>query len=58
MTDDDLIQYLVREANRAGLKGMKIIEWIAPRNATDDPTGVFVYTTNLQSTTGGGHDRR
>ena len=51
MMYDDLIQYLVRESNRFGRRGMKIIAWIPPRSAGDNPHGSWVYAANERSQT-------
>lgn len=49
MIDNDLIQYLVKEANRLGRKGMKIIGWIPPQLATQDYRGAWVYDPNSKA---------
>jgi hypothetical protein len=37
------IQTLVRWANEAGRKGMKIVGWMPPTTASGDPMGVLIY---------------
>jgi len=46
---EDLIQYLVRESNRFGRRGMKIIAWVPPQSACDNPHGSWVYEANSRS---------
>lgn len=41
--NDELIQYLIRKANKAGLEGKKIIQWVPPQSAGDDYRGTFLY---------------
>ncbi len=39
----ELINYLVRESNKDGFRGMKIIGWVPGDRATQDERGTFIY---------------
>lgn len=41
------IQILVRWANEAGRKGIKVTGWMPPPTATSDPMGALVYGVSI-----------
>lgn len=43
------IQRLIREANRFGLKGIKILGWVPPQAATDNPDGSWIVESGKQN---------
>ncbi len=54
---EGLVQYLVREANRLGRKGTKVVGWIEPQSATQSPTGTWITTPiPLRSASDGDND--
>jgi hypothetical protein len=42
---DSHVLSLLTRANKMGAKGMQVIAYIAPQNASDNPEGTFVVKT-------------
>lgn len=43
---NEYIQDLIKEANRRGLRGEKVLAWIPPKTASEDPRGMWVIDVN------------
>lgn len=48
---NEYIQDLIKEANRRGLLGERVLAWIPPQTADADPRGMWVIDANRQEAT-------
>ena len=41
----EIIRHIIDTVYRDAKNGIRVIDWIPPRTASDDPNGTFVYIT-------------
>ncbi len=56
MSQTELIQYLIRESNRLGRKGIKVIGWLSPQSACADEKGTWITMFGETRCTAGGEE--
>jgi len=49
---EDLVRNAIREANKLGARGLQVVDYIEPQNATDDPDFILVAQMPGEETAG------